>query len=149
MADRGPLGGTVLAVRSYVLIASRNLWSARLGSVIPGLLPGQEFGELRLQDAEFVAPRVAQDPEVKAAFGLVIPAGGAEGFQPTDFGFDVVGFQVEVHTFLADLPVAGLLQENPYLGIREAEPTVNVTALRRRRAAPPGRAGRGVSRPSR
>jgi hypothetical protein len=106
-----------------------NLLSARLGSVIPGLLPGQEVGELRLQDAEFVAPRVVQDPEVKAAFGLVIPAGGAEGFQSCDFGFHVVGFQVEVHTFLAGLPVAGLLQENPYLGIREAEPTVNVTAL--------------------
>src|SRR6266702_3520548 len=107
MAERGPLGGTVLAVRSYVLIASRNLWSARLGFVIPGLLPGQEFGELRLQDAEFVAPRVAQDPEVKAAFGLVIPAGGAVGFQPADFGFHVVGFQVEVHTFrrLAARPV--------------------------------------------
>jgi hypothetical protein len=34
-----------------------------------------------------------------------------------------------MHTFLAGLPVAGLLQENPYLGIREAEPAVNVTAL--------------------
>src|SRR6266581_963603 len=103
MAERGPLGGTVLAVRSYVLVASRNLWSARLGSVIPGLWPAQEFGELRLQDAEFVAPWVAQDPEVKAAFGLVIPAGGAEGFQPGDFGLHVVGFQVQVHALLADL----------------------------------------------
>jgi hypothetical protein len=53
-----------------------NLWSAGLGSVIPGLSPGQEFGELRLQDAEFVAPRVVQDPEVKAAFGLVIQGSG-------------------------------------------------------------------------
>ncbi len=63
------------------------LWSAGLGSAIPGLLPGQEVGELRLENAEFVAPRVAQDPEVKTAFGLVIPAGGAEGLQPGDFGF--------------------------------------------------------------
>lgn len=76
MAERGPLGGTVLAVRSYVLVARRNLWSAGLGSVIPGLLPGQEFGELRLQDAEFVAPRVVQDPEVKAAFGLASQRNG-------------------------------------------------------------------------
>jgi hypothetical protein len=37
---------------------------------MPGLSPGQEFGKLRLQDAEFVAPWVAQDPEVKAAFDL-------------------------------------------------------------------------------
>jgi hypothetical protein len=74
-----------------------NLWSAGQGSVIPGLLPSQEFGELRLQDAEFVAPRVVRDPEVKAAFGLVIPAGGAEGFQSADFSFHVVGFQVEMN----------------------------------------------------
>ena len=45
-----------------------NLWSAGLGSVIPGLSPGQEVGELRLRDAEFVAPRVAH-PQPAAALG--------------------------------------------------------------------------------
>ena len=133
MAERGPLGGTVPAAQVMFLSLAGNLWSARQGSVMPGLLPGQEVGELRLQDAEFVAPRVAQDPEVKAAFGLVIPAGGAESLQPADFGFHVVGFQVEVHTFLAGLPVAGLRQENPYLGIREAEPTVKCDGFARTR----------------
>jgi hypothetical protein len=39
----------------------------------------QQVGELRLQDAEFVAPRVAKDPEVVAVLLLVVPASGAEG----------------------------------------------------------------------
>jgi len=34
-------------------------------------LPGQELGELRLEHAEFVTPRVAQDPELKSAFCLM------------------------------------------------------------------------------
>jgi hypothetical protein len=129
LAEAELLGGTVPAARVTFLSLAGNLLSATLGSVIPGLLPGQEVGELRLKDAEFVAPRVVQDPEVKAAFGLMIPADGAESLSPADFDLHVVGFQVQVHTFLAGFPVAGLLQENPYLGIRETEATVNVTAL--------------------
>jgi len=45
-----------------------------------------EVGELRVQDAELVAPGVVHDPEVEAAFLLMIPAGGAECFQAFDFG---------------------------------------------------------------
>jgi hypothetical protein len=63
----------------------------------PGVPAGEEVGEQGREDAELVAPGVAQDPELPATFGLMIPAGGAEGFEPGDFGFDVVSFQVQVH----------------------------------------------------
>jgi hypothetical protein len=35
---------------------------------------------------------IAEDPEVLAAFLLVVVAGGAEGFETADFGLDIVGF---------------------------------------------------------
>jgi hypothetical protein len=31
-----------------------------------------------------------QDPEIPSSFGLMVPAGGAAGFEPGEFGFDVV-----------------------------------------------------------
>src|SRR5689334_4409693 len=40
-----------------------------------GWAPGEEVGELGLEDAEFVAPGVAHDPEVVVALLLVIPSG--------------------------------------------------------------------------
>lgn len=45
-----------------------------------------------MEYAEFVVPGVAHDPEVEAAFLLVVLAGGTEGFEAGDFGVDVVGF---------------------------------------------------------
>ena len=44
-------------------------------------------------------------PEVVAAFLLVVPACGSEGFEPLDLGLDVVGFEVEVHPLLVGLRV--------------------------------------------
>jgi hypothetical protein len=41
-----------------------------------------------LEDAELVAPGVAHDPEVVAAFFLVVPTGRAEGFEASDLGLD-------------------------------------------------------------
>jgi hypothetical protein len=52
---------------------------------------GEEVREFGLEYAEFVAPGVAEYPEVVTAFLLVVPAGGAECFEALDFGFDVVG----------------------------------------------------------
>ena len=53
-----------------------------------------------------VVPGVAEDPEVVAAFLLVVVTGGAEGFEMANFGLDVVGFQVGVHPLLVGLEVA-------------------------------------------
>ena len=64
---------------------------------------GEEFGEVDLEDAELVGPRVAEYPEVVAALLLVVPAGCAERFESLDLGLDVVGFEVEVHAFFAGL----------------------------------------------
>ena len=38
-----------------------------------------------------------QDPELKAAFLLMIPSFSAECFEAVNFGFEVVGLQVEEH----------------------------------------------------
>jgi len=65
-----------------------------------------------LQHAELVAPGVAHDPEVEAADLLVVVAGCSELLQAADFGLDVVGFEVEVHAFLAGLGVIRPLQQD-------------------------------------
>ena len=57
----------------------------------PDVALGEEVGEVDLEDAELVGPGVAEDPEVVAAFLLVVPAGGAERFESVDLGLDVVG----------------------------------------------------------
>jgi hypothetical protein len=82
-----------------------------------------------VEHAEFVAPRVAHYPEVEAAFFLVVPALSAEFFQALDLGSHVVGFQVQVHALLRGLLVAGLLEENSYLGVRQPQSTVDGAAV--------------------
>ena len=74
-----------------------------------------------MEHAELVAPRVAQDPEVKAALLLVVIAGRAERLQASDLGLNVVGLQVQVHPFLGDLLVVGALEQHPNLGVGESE----------------------------
>ena len=37
-------------------------------------------------------------PEVKPAFLLVIPSNGTERFEPFDFSFYVICFQINVHS---------------------------------------------------
>jgi len=44
-------------------------------------------------------------PEVVSTLLLVVPPCGAQRFEPLDFGFHVLGFEVEVHPFLAALLV--------------------------------------------
>ena len=44
-----------------------------------------------MEHTEFVAPWVTQDPEVKAAFLLVIPSRRPECFEPLDLGPDIIG----------------------------------------------------------
>ena len=44
---------------------------------------GQKLGELRVEHAELVVPRVAHDPELEAAFVLMVPPAGAQrGSEP-------------------------------------------------------------------
>jgi hypothetical protein len=47
---------------------------------------GQELGELRVEHAELVVPRVAYDPELEAAFVLMVPPAGAQRFKALDLG---------------------------------------------------------------
>jgi hypothetical protein len=45
------------------------------------------------------------------------------------FGFNVIGFQVKVHTFLGDLFIAGLLEKDSYLRVRKTEPAIYMAAI--------------------
>src|SRR6266508_3421355 len=103
-----------------VIVASCPELPFRPGRTTPGATPGEQLREIRLEHAELVAPRVAQDPEVVAALLLVVPSGGAERFEALDLGFNVVGFEVEVHSLLGDLLVVGPLKQYPDLGIRQS-----------------------------
>jgi hypothetical protein len=58
----------------------------------------------------------------------MVVAGDAEGLEPGDFGFYVVGFQVQVHAFFVCFPVAGLLQQDPDVGVGKAQAAVDRTA---------------------
>jgi hypothetical protein len=51
---------------------------------------------------------------------VVVPA-SAEGFESCDFGVNVVGLDVEVHSLLGRLLVASELQENADLGVGQLE----------------------------
>ena len=55
----------------------------------PGRALGEQVREVDLEDAELVVPGVAEDPEVVAAFLLVVVAGRSEGFEAADLGLDV------------------------------------------------------------
>ena len=59
----------------------------------------------------------------------MIPPGGAKRFETANFGFNVVGLQVEMHAFFAGLPVTGLLEKNPDLRIRDTQFAVYVAAI--------------------
>jgi hypothetical protein len=113
-AARGVAAAVVLVAGQWRFCVVTAAICRRLARVST-FLRGREFGELWLEHAEFVALRIAQDPELKSAFFLVIPARGTESFKAAYFGFDIVGLHVEVHSFLGGLRVAGLLQENSYL----------------------------------
>jgi hypothetical protein len=71
---------------------------------------GRAARGVRLEHAELVAPRAAQDPEVKATLLLMVIAGRAERLQASDLRLNIVGLQVEVHPLLGDLLVVGLLE---------------------------------------
>jgi len=56
------------------------------------VLVGQELGELRVEHAELVVPRVAHDPELEAAFVLMVPPAGAQRFKALDLGRETRSF---------------------------------------------------------
>ncbi len=64
------------------------------------------------------------------SLALMIPSRGTKCFESTDFAFYVVGFEVEVHPLFADFGVLGELEKHAYLGVREAEPAVDLPARR-------------------
>lgn len=80
---------------------------------------GQEVGKDGLEHAEFVAPGIPQDPEVEAAFVLVVPALGAQSLEPRHFGLDIVGLDVEVHALLLDLGIVGQLEQDSDVSVGE------------------------------
>ena len=51
----------------------------------------------------------------------MIPPGGAKRFEAANFGFNVVGLQVKMHAFFGDLFVAGLLEKDSYLRVRDTQ----------------------------
>jgi hypothetical protein len=61
-------------------------------------------------------PRVTQHPKVIAAFLLVIPTSGAKCFEALHLGFNIVGFEVEVHAVLGDLLVIRALEQHANRG---------------------------------
>jgi hypothetical protein len=63
----------------------------------------------------------------------MIPPGGAKRFKTANFGFNVVGLQVEMHTFFGGLFVVGLLEKDSYLRVRDSEFAVYVAAIFRQR----------------
>ncbi len=87
--DTGPSGGRSAdmphVLQSVARAQRHNLNTWVLDDSDVGVWPGgcvdDEVGEVDLEDAELVVPGVAEDPEVVAAFLLVVPAGGAEGFE--------------------------------------------------------------------
>src|SRR6266508_859824 len=85
--------GSVLGSR-VALVVLAVAHAIRQGRTTPGATPGEQLREIRLEHAELIAPRVAQHPEVVAAFVLVVPAGGAERFEALDLGLHIVGLEV-------------------------------------------------------
>jgi hypothetical protein len=104
-----------------------SLLAPALGGPWPA--PGEQLWEVRLEHAELVAPRVAHDPEVKAALLLVVIAGRAERFQGSDLGLHVVGLQVEVHPFLETFSSSVRWSSTRISASGESEPPVDVAAL--------------------
>jgi len=70
-----------------------------------------------------------KNPECEAAFLLKIPTRCSEHLKALHFGFEVVGFYVEVHTLFSDFLVRRSLYQNPDIRVRKAETAINVAAL--------------------
>jgi hypothetical protein len=83
-----------------------------------------------LNHAEFVPPRVAEYPEVKPSLLLVVPPYCAECFQSRDFRIDVVGLDIDMHTLLGILGIAGPLKQDPDVRVRQDKAPVDMTACR-------------------
>jgi hypothetical protein len=81
-----------------------------------------------LQYAELITPGVSKYPEVKSAFLLVIPANGTECFEPLDFSFHVICFQINVHTLFRYLAVVSFLKQNPDFRGGQADATIDLAA---------------------
>lgn len=88
-----------------------------------------EVRELGLQHAEFVAPRATHHPEVVPALLLVVPACGAECFEPLDLSFHVVGLDVEVHPFFVCFAIGGGLKQDANGRVGKKELLVHRAAL--------------------
>ena len=72
-------------------------------------------------------------PRIRTSLYLVIPSGSTKCFETLNFGFNVVGLKVEMHTFFRRLLVVGLLEEYSYLRVWETESTIDMATLFRQR----------------
>lgn len=67
-------------------------------------------------------------PEVKPALLLVIPPDGAECFEPFDFSFYVICFQIDVHSLFRYLAIACFLKQDPDFRVGQANAAVDLAA---------------------
>lgn len=77
----------------------------------------KKFWKLNLENAELICPRIAHHPKVESSLLLVAPARSAKCFEALNLGLDVVGFQVEMHSFLESLGIISLLEKDTDFGI--------------------------------
>jgi hypothetical protein len=63
----------------------------------------------------------------------VIQSGSAERFETLNFGVNIIGLKVKMHTLFRGLLIVGLLEKYPYLRVWKAEPAIDLPTLFRQR----------------
>ena len=58
----------------------------------------------------------------------MIPSNGTECFEPFDFSFYVVCFQIKVHSLFRYFAVAGFLKQNSDFGVGQADAAIDLAA---------------------
>jgi len=58
----------------------------------------------------------------------VIPSNGTERFEPFDFSFYVICFQINMHSLFRYLEVAGSLKQNPDFRVGQANAAIDLAA---------------------
>ena len=58
----------------------------------------------------------------------MIPSNGTERFEPFDFSFYVICFQIDMHALFRYLAVAGFLKQDSDFRVRQANTAIDLTA---------------------
>jgi hypothetical protein len=114
----GSFGSSGSGVVMRLACASPRSGVNAFGLLWPRSSLSKKFWKLDLEYAELIRPRIAHYPEIKPSLLLVVPPRSAKRFEALNFGFNVVGFQVEMHSLFGTLGIVGLLKKNAYLGVR-------------------------------